>query len=146
MKGTGRAFLRKELAHESELWSEEDCAWWSKGKRSKKGYSTGNEGFQKDGFRSGQPEKDACNDFNPHKGRGKGKKGKGKEGAYPQSRFSASETPSQEEYGHSWESDHWYSSFTDGSSCLTTAWYGTGHAAWMASVSGSCPPSDARCS
>ena len=66
------------------------------------------------------------------------KKGKGKESAYAQPGLSASETNSEEGYGHSWESDDWYSSLTDdssGSSCRdTTAWYGTGHTAWMASV------------
>ena len=31
--GNGRAFLGEEQAQESELWSEEACAWWSEGKR-----------------------------------------------------------------------------------------------------------------
>ena len=47
---------------------------------------------------------------------------------------SASETPCEEGHGHSWESDDGYSSFTHDSSCSNTAWYGTGHTAWMASV------------
>ena len=47
--GTGRALLGEEQAHESELWSEEDCAWWSKGKRCKTGFSEGNESFRKGG-------------------------------------------------------------------------------------------------
>ena len=46
---------------------------------------------------------------------------KGKEAAYPPSGHSASETPSEEGYGHSWESDDWYSSLPDDSSCSTTA-------------------------
>ena len=49
----------------------------------------------------------------------------------PQSRLSASETPGEEGYGHSWESDEWYSSFTDSScSTLPTA----GNTAWMAAI------------
>ena len=66
------------------------------------------------------------------------RKEKGKEGACLQSELSASETPSEEGYGHFWESDDWYSSFTDHSSNSATrgitAWYGTGHTAWMAAV------------
>ena len=45
-KGTGRAHFGEEQAQDREWWSEEDCAWWSKG-----------EGFQKGGFRINQPEK-----------------------------------------------------------------------------------------
>ena len=48
-KGPGRAFLGEEQTQESELWSEEDCAWWSKGIRRKKGCSKGNESFWKGG-------------------------------------------------------------------------------------------------
>ena len=44
------------------------------------------------------------------------RKEKGKEGACPQSGLSASETPSEEGYGHTWESDDWYSGLTDDSS------------------------------
>ena len=105
-----------------------------KRKRGKKGISKGNEGFWKGGFRTYPPEKGASNDFNPHKSRGKDQKGKGKEGAYPQSGLSASETNSKEGHGHSWELHDWYSSITDNSSCSTSAVYGTGHTAWMASV------------
>ena len=96
-KRTGRAFLGEEQAEDPQWWSQEDFAWWSKGKRGKKGFSKGNEGFQKGGFRSYQPEKGASNDFNPHKGREKDQKGKGKEGAYPQSGLSVSETPSEKD-------------------------------------------------
>ena len=39
-----------------------------------------------------------------------------------------------EGYGHTWESDDWYSSLTDDSSTSAAGWYGTGHSAWMASV------------
>ena len=72
------------------------------------------------GFRTCQRGKGAGNDFKPHKGRGKDQKRKGKEGAYLQSGLSASETPSEEGYGPAWESNDWFSSLTDDSSCLAT--------------------------
>ena len=72
--------------------------------------------------------------FIPHKGRGKDQRGKGTEGAFLLSGLPASETPSEEGHGYSWESDDRYSNLTDDSSSSTTAWYGTGHSAWMASV------------
>ena len=84
-KGTGRAFLGEEQAQDPEWRSEEDCAWWSKGKRGKKGLSKGNEGFQKGGSRIYPREKGSINDINPHKGTDKDQKGKGKEGAHTQS-------------------------------------------------------------
>ena len=66
------------------------------------------------------------------------RKRKGKEGAYPQSGLPGSESPSEEGYRHSWESDDWYSSLTDDSSNSATrgtpAWNGVRHTAWMASV------------
>ena len=77
---------------------------------------------------------ESCVSANPQKGRSKDQKANGKEGAYPQSGLSASETPSEEGHGYSWESDDWYSNLTDDSSTSTTAWYGTGHKPWMASV------------
>ena len=91
-KGAGRGFIREEQAQASELWSGEDCAWWSKGKRGKKGSSKGNESFWTGGFRTDPSGKGSSSDFNPHTGRGKDQKGKGKDGAYAQSGFSASET------------------------------------------------------
>ena len=51
-KGTGRIFLCEEQAPDSEWWSQEDCAWWSKGKRTKKGFSNGDGSFQKGWFRT----------------------------------------------------------------------------------------------
>ena len=127
--GTGRALLGEEQAQESELWSEEYCAWWSKGKRCKKGFSEGNESFRKGGVRTNRPEKGSSSDFNPHKGKGKDQKGKGKGSVYPQSGFSATETLSEEGHSHSRESENWFSSLSDDSSCSslrgTTAWYGT---------------------
>ena len=56
-KGTGRAFLGEEQAQDPECWSEEDCAWWFKGKSGKKGFSKGYEGFQQSCFGTYQPEK-----------------------------------------------------------------------------------------
>ena len=80
-----------------------------------------------------------CRPFRSRQFKKKEDKRKGKEGAYPQSSgFSASESPSEEGQGHSWESDDRNSNFTDDSSrsaCTgTTAWYDTRHTAWMASV------------
>ena len=40
-KRTGRAILGEEQAQDTQWWSEEDFAWWSKGKRGKKGFSKG---------------------------------------------------------------------------------------------------------
>ena len=45
--GNGKAFIGEEQAQESELWSEEDCAWCSDGKRGKKGFSKCNVSFRK---------------------------------------------------------------------------------------------------
>ena len=89
-------------------------------------------------FRTYQPENGTGNEYHPYKGRGKVQKKKCKEGAIPQSGLFASERPSEEGYGHSWESDDWYSSLSDDSSNSatrgTTAWYGVRQTAWMASV------------
>ena len=32
-KGNGWAYLGEEQAQDPEWWSEEDCVWWSKGKK-----------------------------------------------------------------------------------------------------------------
>ena len=61
-KRGGRAFLGEEQAQDSEMWSEEDFAWWTKGRKGKKGLSKGDGGFQKCGFRSYQPDKGAGKD------------------------------------------------------------------------------------
>ena len=139
-KGTGRVFNCEEHAHDPEWWSKEKCAWWSIGERSWKAFSKGKNLLSESGFRTYQPEKEYSQLIkNLHKGRGKDQKGKGKEGAYTQSGFSASETPSEEGYGHAWESmTIGIPALTDDSSCSslrgTTALYGTGRTAWMASV------------
>ena len=77
--GAGRAFLGEEQAHESELWSAEDCVWWSEGKRGKKGFgfSKGNEGFRKGGFRTSLSEKVSRIDFMNTKARAKINKARG---------------------------------------------------------------------
>ena len=75
-KRTGRAFFGDEQTHDPEWWSEEDFAWWSKGKKGKKGLSKGNDGLQKGGFRPYQPNKGAGNDYLQNKGRGKDQKRK----------------------------------------------------------------------
>ena len=49
-KRSGRAFLGEEQAQDSEMWSEEDSAWWTKGRNGKKGLSKGNDGSQSGGF------------------------------------------------------------------------------------------------
>ena len=98
-KRTGRAFCGDEQAQDPVWWSEEDFAWWSKGKKGKKGLSKGNGGLQKGGFRPYQPDKGAGKDYHQNKGRGKDQRGKGREGTCPQSRFSPSETPNEEGYG-----------------------------------------------
>ena len=59
---TGRAFLGEEQAQESELWLKEDCAWWSEGKRGKKGFSKGHVSFRKGNFRNSPPEMGASSE------------------------------------------------------------------------------------
>ena len=125
-KRSGRAFLGEEQAPDSEMWSEEDFVWWTKGRKGKKGLSKGNDGFKKGGFRAYQPDKGASKDFPQNKGRGKDQKGKGKERTYPQSGFSASETPSEEGSGQAWESDDWSAShWTDDSWTPDAGWFCT---------------------
>ena len=147
-KGTRRAFLGEEPAQDPEWWSEEDCAWWSKGKRGKKGFSKGNEGFWKSRFSHLPTRKGASNDFNPRKGRGKDQKGKGEEGADLQSSLPDSETSSEEKNGHSWESDDRYSRFTD-DSLLFSCWMVLFESLYCMDGDNSmepCQPSYTRCS
>ena len=73
---TRRAFFGDKQVQDPEWWSEEDFAWWSKGKKDKKGLSNGNHGFQKGGFRPYQPDKGAGKDFHQNKGKGKDQKRK----------------------------------------------------------------------
>ena len=95
--------------------------------------SKGNDGFQKGGFRPYQPDKGAGKEFAQNKGRGKDQEGKGEEWNFPQSVFSASETPNEEGYGQAWASDdrsasHW----TDDSWTPDAGWFCTkAHTAWM---------------
>ena len=70
---TGRAFFGDEQAQDPELWSEEDFAWLSKGK---KGLSKGNDGCQNSGCRHYQSDKGAGKDYTQNKDKGKDPKGK----------------------------------------------------------------------
>ena len=107
--------------------------WWSKGKKGRKCTSKGKNTFSGGDSRTLHQGKGSDKDLQPNKGKSKDQRRKGKESSYSQSGRSASESPSEEGYGHSWESDDWYSSVTD-SSCATVDWYGTGHAAWIAAI------------
>ena len=138
-KSTGKAYLGEEQTQDTEWWSEENSVWWSKGKmRRERFFGRWKTFLCENDSRTYQPQKGTGNEYYPYKGRGKEQKRKGKEGAIPQSRLSASETPSEEGYGHSCKSDDWYSSLSDDSSNSatrgTTAWYGVRQTAWMASV------------
>ena len=103
------SLVGEEQAHESELWSEEDCVLWSRGNRSNTGFgfSKGNEGLRKGGFRTDPSEQGPSSVFYQHKCKGKDQQGRGKGGAYPQTGFSASEISVEEGQGHPWESDDW---------------------------------------
>ena len=106
------------------MWTEQDFAWWNKGRKGKRGLSKGNDGFQMGGFRPYQPDKGAVKDYSQNKGKGKHQIGKGKEEAHPQSRLSASEAPEEEGHGHAWESDDWSSSqWPDDSWTTSAGWY-----------------------
>ena len=107
---SGRAFHGEAQAQDSEMWSEEDFAWWTKGRKGKKSLPKGNDGFQKGGFRPHQPAEGTGKDCVQNKSKGKFRKGKGKEVAHPQSGLSASEAPEEEGKNHAWESDDWSSS------------------------------------
>ena len=90
-KRTGRAFLCEEQAQDPEWWSEEDCAWWSKGKKARKVFHKAMKASRRVVFAlTDHFKKGAGKDFIQHKGRGKDQKEKCKEGAYPQSGLSAS--------------------------------------------------------
>ena len=75
-KGSGRAFIGEQQAQDSEMWSEDDFAWWTKGRKGKKGLSKNNDGLQKGGFRRYQPDKGARKDYSQNKGKQSSKKEK----------------------------------------------------------------------
>ena len=54
-------------------------------------------------------------EFHSNKGTSEHQRRRGKESSCFPSGFFASESPSEEGYGHSWESEDWYSTFTDDS-------------------------------
>ena len=98
-KRTRRVFFGKEQAQDTELWSEEDFAWWTKGRKGKKGWSKSNDGFPKGSYRPYQSYKGAGKDFNQNKGKRNDQKGKSDESLYPQPGRSASEAPDEVGYG-----------------------------------------------
>ena len=115
--------------------SEEDFAWWNKGRKGKKGLSKGNDGFQKGGFRPYQPDKGAVKAYSQNRGKGKFQKGKSQGRSSSSIRiFSASEAPEEKGYSHAWESDDWSSSqwpddsWTPAAGCQSTK----AHTVWMA--------------
>ena len=69
-RSSGRAFLGKEQAQDSEMWSEEDFAGWIKGRKGKKRLSQSNDCFQKSVFRPYQPDKGGSKDYSQNKGKG----------------------------------------------------------------------------
>ena len=93
-KRTGRAFFGDEHIQDPEWWSEEDFAWWSKGKKGKTGWSKCNDGLQKGGFRPYQPDKGASTDF-PKLRQRKGSKRKKQRRNLSSIRNAGSETPTQ---------------------------------------------------
>ena len=92
------------------------------------GLSKGNDGSQKGGFRLYHPYKGAGKEYSHIKGKGKSPKRKGKTG------LSASETPEDEGFCHSWESDDWSSSqWPDDSWTPAAGWYcARDHTGWIA--------------
>ena len=126
-KRTGRAFFGDEQAQDSEWWSEEDFAWWSKRKARKAMMA-----FSRVVFALTSQTKAQARIIPRMKAKERTKKGKGKEGTYPESRLSASETPI-EGHGHAWESDDWSAShWPDESWTSAAGWFCTkAHTAWM---------------
>ena len=82
------------------MWSEEDLAWWTKGRNGKKGLSKGNDGFQKVGFRPYQPDKGAGKDDSQNEGKGKFQRKRQGRSSSSTRTFSASEALEEEGYSH----------------------------------------------
>ena len=112
-KRFGRAFLGEEQAQDLEWQSEEDRAWWSNGKRGKKGFSESTmKAFRKEVFALTNQHRVQTVISTRTKAEARTKKERAKKGAYPQSGLSlASEVRSEERNGHSWETDEWFSSY-----------------------------------
>ena len=120
---TGRAFFGDEQAPDPEWRPGEDPVWLSKGKKGKKGLSTGNDGFHEGGFRPHQSDKGAvqARTCSKTKAEERTNKEEARKGTHPQSGFSATETLNEEGYGQAWESDDWSAShWTDGSCTRST--------------------------
>ena len=94
-----------------------------KERKGRKACLKGNDGFQKSGFRTYQPEKGAGNGVNPHKGRGKDQKERVRKVLILNLDFQPRKKPSEEGYGHAWEPDDWSSShWPDNSSTSASGW------------------------
>ena len=76
----------------SDIWSEEEFAWWTKGSKGKKG----NYGFQKGGFRSYQPDEGEDKDYSQKKRKRKFHQREGQKEAHPQSGIPATEAPEKD--------------------------------------------------
>ena len=87
-----------------------------RGRKAEKGLSKGKNKFPESDSRTFLQDEGSDKEFQSNKGTSKDQSRRGKESSYSQSGFSASESPREEGYGHSWESDDWYSKFTDDSS------------------------------
>ena len=95
--------------------------------------------FSESYFRTYQPENGTGNEYHPYKGRGKGsEEEKARKVPVLNQDFQPQKHPVKKDMSHSWELDDWYSILIDDSSTSatrgSTAWYGTRHTAWMASV------------
>ena len=135
-KRTGKAYIGEEQTKDTEWWSEEDCAWWSKGKKKQERFFEGvTMAFRKVVFApTNQKKVQAMNNTTCTRAEARIRKEKTRKVPILNQNFSASETPSEEGYGHTWESDDRCSSLSDNSSTSAAGWCGTGHSAWMAAV------------
>ena len=92
---TGRAFFGDEQAQDPEWWSQEDFAWWSEGKKGKKGKAM--MAFRRVVFALTRQIKAQARIIPRTKARERTKQEKARK---TQSGLSASETPNEEGYGH----------------------------------------------
>ena len=82
LKRIGNAYFGEEQTQDNDWWSEEDCVWWSKGKKSKKGLPKGKNKFPEGDSNTLHQEKGSDKDYRSCTGG-----------------LSASESPSEEGYG-----------------------------------------------
>ena len=76
-KGAGRAFLGEVQAQESELWSEEDCAWWSIEYEARKAFQKVVQAFGRVGFAVNHQKRGQAMILTRTKAEARIKKGKG---------------------------------------------------------------------